>query len=83
VVCVDEKSQCQALERTQPILPMRGGIPERQAWDYARHGVTCLFAALEVTTGQVTDACYPGTVTRSSCASSRKSPPLTPGSNCT
>jgi transposase len=59
VVCVDEKSQCQALERTQPILPMRSGIPERQAWDYARHGVTCLFAALEVATGQVTDACYP------------------------
>jgi transposase len=59
VLCVDEKSQCQALERTQPILPMRSGIPERQAWDYARHGVTCLFAALEVATGQVTDACYP------------------------
>jgi transposase len=46
VVCVDEKSQCQALERTQPILPMRPGIPERQAYDYARHGVTTLFAAL-------------------------------------
>ena len=38
---------------------MRSGIPERQAWVYARHGVTCLFAALEVATGQVTDACYP------------------------
>ena len=59
VVCVDEKSQCQALERSQPILPMRSGIPERQTHDYARHGVTCLFAALEVATGQVTDACYP------------------------
>ena len=59
VVCVDEKSQCQALERTQPILPMRPGIPERQPHDYARHGVTCLFAALNVATGQVTDACYP------------------------
>jgi transposase len=59
VVCVDEKSQCQALERTQPILPMRPGIPERQTHDYARHGVTCLFAALEVATGTVTDACYP------------------------
>src|SRR5436190_6010853 len=59
VVCVDEKSQCQALERAQPILPMRSGIPERQTWDYARHGVTCLFAAPEVATGQVTDACYP------------------------
>lgn len=59
VVCVDEKSQCQALERSQPILPMRSGIPERQTHDYARHGVTCLFAALEVATGTVVDACYP------------------------
>jgi transposase len=59
VVCVDEKSQCQALERRQPILPMRPGIPERQTHDYARHGVTCLFAALNVGTGHVTDACYP------------------------
>jgi transposase len=59
VVCVDEKSQCQALERSQPILPMRPGIPERQTHDYARHGVTCLFAALNAATGQVIDACYP------------------------
>jgi transposase len=59
VVCVDEKSQVQALERSQPILPMRPGIPERQTHDYARHGVTCLFAALNTATGQVTDACYP------------------------
>jgi len=59
VVCIDEKSQCQALERSQPILPMRSGIPERQTHDYARHGTTSLFAALEVATGTVTDACYP------------------------
>src|ERR1017187_4568131 len=59
VVCADEKSQCQALERTQPILPMRSGIPERQTHGYARHGVTCLFAALNTATGQVADACYP------------------------
>jgi transposase len=59
VICVDEKSQCQALERTQPILPMRSGIPQRQTHHYARHGVTTLFAALEVATGTVTDACYP------------------------
>jgi transposase len=59
VVCVDEKSQCQALERSQPILPMRPGIPERQAHDYVRHGTASLFAALNVATGQVTDACYP------------------------
>jgi hypothetical protein len=51
VVCVDEKSQCQALESCQPILPMRPGIPERQAHDYVRHGVTCLFAALDTATG--------------------------------
>src|SRR6266568_1063886 len=59
VVCVDEKTQCQALERSQPILPMRPGIPERQTHDYARHGVTSLFAALNTATGTVTDACYP------------------------
>ena len=59
VVCVDEKSQCQALERTQPILPMRPGIPERQTCGYAPHGITCLFAALTTATGEVTDACYP------------------------
>ena len=59
VLCIDEKSQCQALERTQPILPVRSGIPERQTHDYARHGVTCLFAALDAATGKVTDACYP------------------------
>jgi transposase len=58
VVCIDQNSQCQALERAQPILPMRSGIPERQTHDYARHGLTCLFAALEVATGTVTDACY-------------------------
>jgi transposase len=59
VVCVDEKSQVQALDRTQPILPLRPGLPERATHDYIRHGVTTLFAALEVATGQVVDACYP------------------------
>jgi transposase len=59
VVCVDEKSQIQALDRTQPILPIRPGLPERATHDYLRHGVTTLFAALEVATGQVVDACYP------------------------
>ncbi len=59
VVCVDEKSQRQALERSQPILPTRPGIPEGQTHDYARHGVTCLFAALNTATGHVTDARYP------------------------
>ena len=58
VLCVDEKSQIQALERTQPILPVRPGLPERATHDYARHGTTTLFAALEIATGRVTDACY-------------------------
>ena len=60
VVSVDEKSQIQALDRTQPILPLRQGSPEQQTHDYIRHGTTSLFAALEVATGKVTaDACYP------------------------
>jgi len=58
VLCVDEKSQIQALDRTQPILPLRPGLPERRTHDYVRHGTTSLFAALEVATGKVTDACY-------------------------
>ena len=60
VVSVDEKSQIQALDRTQPILPLPQGIPEQQTHDYIRHGTTSLFAALEIATGKVTaDACYP------------------------
>jgi len=59
VLCVDEKSQVQALNRTAPILPIRPGLPEKATHDYVRHGTTTLFAALEVATGQVTDACYP------------------------
>jgi transposase len=58
VLCVDEKSQIQALDRTQPILPLRPGLPERATHDYVRHGTTTLFAALEIATGHVTDACY-------------------------
>jgi transposase len=59
VLCVDEKSQVQALDRTAPMLPLRPGIPEKATHDYVRHGTTTLFAALEVATGKVTDACYP------------------------
>jgi transposase len=59
VVCVDEKSQVQALDRTSPILPIRPGLPEKATHDYVRHGTTTLFAALEVATRKVTDACYP------------------------
>lgn len=58
VLCVDEKSQVQALNRTQPILPLRPGVPARQTHDYERNGVTSLFAALDVATGKVTGACY-------------------------
>jgi transposase len=59
VLCVDEKSQVQALDRTAPVLPLRLGMPEKQTHDYVRHGTTTLFAALEVATGKVIDACYP------------------------
>lgn len=58
VLCVDEKSQIQALNRTQPILPMRPGLPEKATHDYKRNGTTTLFAALEVATGAVVDQCY-------------------------
>lgn len=59
VFCVDEKSQIQALERTQPIFPMRSGIPARQTHDYMRHGTTTLFAALNMLNGTVIGDCMP------------------------
>jgi transposase len=59
VLCVDEKSQIQALDRTQPMLPMRPGQPARRSHDYTRHGVTSLFAALDIATGQVIGKCFP------------------------
>jgi transposase len=59
VLCVDEKPQAQALERAAPVLPARPGVPEKRSHDYIRHGTTTLFAALEIATGKVTDACYP------------------------
>ena len=59
VFCVDEKSQIQALERTQPLLPLRPGIPARQTHDYARHGTTTLFAALNILDGTVIGNCMP------------------------
>lgn len=58
VLCVDEKAQIQALDRTQPLLPMRPGQIERRTHDYARHGTTSLFAALDVKTGQVVGQCH-------------------------
>ena len=59
VLCVDEKSQIQALDRTQPTLPLRPGIPERQTHDYKRHGTTTLFAALNLIDGNVIVQCLP------------------------
>ena len=58
VLCVDEKSQIQALDRTQPLLPMRPGQAERRSHDYKRHGTTSLFAALDVKTGAVIGECH-------------------------
>jgi transposase len=59
VLCVDEKSQIQALDRTAPMLPMQPGLPERRTHDYVRHGTTTLFAALEIATGKITGRCQP------------------------
>ena len=59
VICVDEKSQCQALERTQPMLPMGFGYAEGVTHDYKRHGTTTLFAALNVLNGAVLASCKP------------------------
>jgi transposase len=59
VLCVDEKSQIQALDRTQPVLPMRPGQVERRSHDYTRHGTLSLFAALDIATGKVIGKCYP------------------------
>lgn len=59
VLCTDEKSQIQALNRTQPLLPLRPGQAERRTPDYERHGTTTLFAALNVATGNVIGKCYP------------------------
>src|SRR5919108_5870934 len=58
VLCVDEKSQVQALNRTQPILPLAPGVPAKQSHDYERHGVTSLFAAMNVASGVAISTCY-------------------------
>jgi len=59
VLCVDEKSQIQALDRSQPMLPMRPGQVARRTHDYKRYGTTSLFAALDIATGRVIGKCYP------------------------
>ena len=76
VLCVDEKSQIQALDRAAPILPLQPGLAERRSHDYIRHGTSTLFAALEVATGQVT-------ATRSSRPSCARSPAPTQTVSCT
>lgn len=58
VLCVDEKSQIQALDRTQPLLPLRPGQVERRTHDYVRHGTTTLFAALDAATGRILGKCH-------------------------
>jgi transposase len=58
VVCLDEKSQVQALNRTEPILPLAPGVPARQSHDYERYGVTSLFAAMDVASGVTISTCY-------------------------
>jgi transposase len=59
VVCLDEKTQIQALSRTQPLLPLRPGLPARQTHDYRRNGLTSLYAALEIANGRVLGECRP------------------------
>ena len=83
VLCVDEKPQAQALERAAPVLPLRPGIPEKRSHDYIRHGTTTLFAALEVATGKVTDACYPRHRHEEFLAFFARSPRRTRAARCT
>ena len=59
MLSVDEKSQIQALDRSQPLLPMRPGQVERRTHDYTRHGTLSLFAALDTATGKIIGRCYP------------------------
>ena len=59
VLCIDEKTQVQALQRTAPILPIMPGVPEKATHDYIRNGTTTLFAALEVATSKIVDTCLP------------------------
>src|SRR5450755_3909512 len=59
VLCLDEKSQIQALDRTAPILPLRPGLPERQTHDYKCYGTTTLFAACNILNGKVISSCLP------------------------
>jgi transposase len=83
VLCIDEKSQIQALDRTAPILPIRQGLPEKATHDYVRHGTTTLFAALEVATGRVEQACLPRHRHQEFLTFLRQVATVTPGGSCT
>ena len=66
---MDEKSQIQALDRSQPVLPMMPGMPERRTHDYLRHGITSLFAAFNIADGTVISSCTAATGPSSSRSS--------------
>src|SRR5881409_2534220 len=83
VLSLDEKTQIQALSRTQPLLPLRPGLPARQTHDYRRNGLTSLYAALEVSSGRVFGDCAPRHTGPISCASSRGWRGATAAANCT
>ena len=78
VLCLDEKSQVQALDRTQPLLPLAPGIPERRTHDYARHGTTTLFAASISQRARSSASCTAGIAVQSSCGSCEPSRPASP-----
>ena len=85
VLCVDEKSQIQALDRTRPLLPLRPGQVERRTHDYVRHGTTSLFAALDARTGKVIGQCHRRhrAVEFPQVSSMPSSPRCPPGWTCT
>ena len=83
VLCVDEKSGIQALDRSQPVLPMMPGVPERRSHDYVRHGTTDLFAAFNIADGTVICGCAATTGPRSSGNSWPGSTRIPPASRCT
>jgi hypothetical protein len=75
VLCVDEKSQIQALDRSQPMLPMPPGQPTRRSHDYKRHGTTSLFAALDIATGRSSAGAPHATLPSSASSWMRSRPP--------
>jgi hypothetical protein len=78
VLCIDAKSQIQALDRTQPLLPLPPGQAERRPYDYKRHGTTALSAALDVKAGTISTSACRATARRNSAAFSTRSRPMSP-----